>query len=38
MVSEDPFDRMPIAPAMLENLHLISIERAFDVYGVLRRW
>jgi hypothetical protein len=34
----DPFDRMPIAQAMLENLHLVSIERAFDVYGVLRRW
>jgi len=35
---QDPFDRMLIAQAMLENLHLVSIERAFDVYGVLRLW
>ena len=34
----DPFDRMLIAQAMLENLHLVSIERAFDVYGVARLW
>ena len=34
----DPFDRMLIAQAMLENLHLVSIERAFDAYGVARLW
>ncbi|MGH6900130.1 MAG: type II toxin-antitoxin system VapC family toxin [Geminicoccaceae bacterium] len=34
----DPFDRMLIAQAMLENLHLVSSERAFDAYGVLRLW
>ncbi len=34
----DPFDRMLIAQAMQENLHLVSIERAFDAYGVLRLW
>ena len=34
----DPFDRMLIAQAMTENLHLVSIERAFDAYGVLRPW
>ena len=34
----DPFDRMLIAQAMLDNLHLVSIERAFDVYGVARLW
>jgi PIN domain nuclease of toxin-antitoxin system len=34
----DPFDRMLIAQAMLENLYLVSIERAFDVYGVARLW
>jgi PIN domain nuclease of toxin-antitoxin system len=34
----DPFDRMLIAQAMLENLHLTSVERAFDAYGVLRLW
>jgi PIN domain nuclease of toxin-antitoxin system len=33
----DPFDRMLIAQAMLENLHLVSIERAF-AYGVARLW
>jgi PIN domain nuclease of toxin-antitoxin system len=33
-----PFDRMLIAQAMLENLHLVSIERTFDAYGVLRLW
>jgi PIN domain nuclease of toxin-antitoxin system len=35
---QDPFDRMLIAQAMLDNLHLVSIERAFDAYGVLRLW
>jgi PIN domain nuclease of toxin-antitoxin system len=34
----DPFDRMLIAQGMLENLHLVSIERAFDAYGVARLW
>jgi hypothetical protein len=27
---------MLIAQAMLENLYLVSIERTFDAYGVLR--
>jgi PIN domain nuclease of toxin-antitoxin system len=35
---KDPFDRMLIAQAMLGGLHLVSIERAFDAYGVLRLW
>ena len=34
----DPFDRMLIAQAILEDLHLVSIEHAFDAYGVLRLW
>jgi PIN domain nuclease of toxin-antitoxin system len=34
----DPFDRMLIAQSILENLHLVSIERTFDAYGVLRLW
>jgi PIN domain nuclease of toxin-antitoxin system len=34
----DPFDRMLIAQTMLENLHLVSIERTFDAHGVLRVW
>jgi PIN domain nuclease of toxin-antitoxin system len=34
----DPFDRMLIAQAMLENLVLVSNERPFDAYGVGRLW
>jgi PIN domain nuclease of toxin-antitoxin system len=34
----DPFDRMLIAQAMLENLILISNEQPFDAYGVRRLW
>jgi PIN domain nuclease of toxin-antitoxin system len=34
----DPFDRMLIAQAMLENLVLVSNERSFDAYGVSRLW
>jgi PIN domain nuclease of toxin-antitoxin system len=34
----DPFDRMLIAQAMIEELVLVSKERAFDVYGVRRLW
>jgi len=34
----DPFDRMLIAQAMLENLLLVSNEELFDVYGVARLW
>ena len=35
---QDPFDRMLIAQAILENLTLVSNERAFDAYGVRRLW
>jgi PIN domain nuclease of toxin-antitoxin system len=35
---KDPFDRMLIAQAMLDSLHLVSIEHAFDAYGVQRLW
>jgi PIN domain nuclease of toxin-antitoxin system len=35
---KDPFDRMLIAQAILDGLHVVSIERAFDAYGVLRLW
>ena len=34
----DPFDRMLIAQAMLDDLVLVSSERAFDAYGVRRLW
>lgn len=34
----DPFDRMLIAQAMIEDLVLVSNERPFDAYGVRRLW
>jgi PIN domain nuclease of toxin-antitoxin system len=34
----DPFDRMLIAQAMIEELRLVSNERVFDAYGVARLW
>jgi PIN domain nuclease of toxin-antitoxin system len=34
----DPFDRMLIAQAMIEDLILVTNERPFDVYGVTRIW
>lgn len=34
----DPFDRMLIAQAILDDLILVSNERAFDAYGVRRLW
>ena len=35
---KDPFDRMLIAQAQLENLTLVSNEKAFDTFGVTRLW
>ncbi|HZZ22262.1 MAG TPA: type II toxin-antitoxin system VapC family toxin [Roseiarcus sp.] len=34
----DPFDRMLIAQALLDDLVLVSNERAFSAYGVRRLW
>jgi PIN domain nuclease of toxin-antitoxin system len=34
----DPFDRMLIAQAILEDLVLVSNKRSFDAYGVARMW
>lgn len=34
----DPFDRMPIAQAMVEGMTLVSNETAFDRYSVARTW
>lgn len=34
----DPFDRMLIAQALLEDLVLVSNETPFDAYGVNRLW
>ncbi len=35
---KDPFDRMLIAQAMLDDLVLVSNEQVFDAYGVRRCW
>lgn len=34
----DPFDRMLIAQAQIEDLTLVSNDGAFDAYGVSRLW
>lgn len=35
---KDPFDRMLIAQALLEDLTLVSNEKLFDSFGVSRLW
>jgi PIN domain nuclease of toxin-antitoxin system len=34
----DPFDRLIIAQALVENLTVVSRDRAFDSHGVRRVW
>jgi PIN domain nuclease of toxin-antitoxin system len=34
----DPFDRLLIAQSLVENLTIVSIDAAFDRYGVNRLW
>ena len=34
----DPFDRLIIAQAIVEQLPVISLDGAFDAYGVTRHW
>jgi PIN domain nuclease of toxin-antitoxin system len=34
----DPFDRMIVAQASLENLSLVSSDVVFDKYGITRLW
>ena len=34
----DPFDRMLIAQAMVENIPIISADRIFDAYPIRRLW
>jgi len=34
----DPFDRLIIAQAIVEKLTVISLDGAFDAYGVARHW
>jgi PIN domain nuclease of toxin-antitoxin system len=35
---KDPFDRMLMAQAMLDDMVLVSNEQRFDAYGVRRLW
>lgn len=35
---KDPFDRMLIAQAMVENIGLVSSDNAIDAYSVKRIW
>ena len=35
---KDPFDRLLIAQAQVENLTIVSVDTAFDPYGVKRLW
>ncbi len=34
----DPFDRMLIAQASVEQMAIVSVDAAFDAYGVTRLW
>jgi PIN domain nuclease of toxin-antitoxin system len=34
----DPFDRLLVAQALMENLPIISADKALDPYGVTRLW
>nr|WP_242038871.1 PIN domain-containing protein [Anabaena lutea] len=34
----DPFDRMLIAQAMVENIPIISADTIFDTYPIQRLW
>jgi PIN domain nuclease of toxin-antitoxin system len=35
---QDPFDRMLIAQAQIEQMTLVSNEKIFDQFGVIRLW
>lgn len=35
---KDPFDRLIIAQGIVEKIEIISIDAAFDAYGVSRQW
>ena len=34
----DPFDRLIISQAIVENIAVVSIDPAFDAYPIVRRW
>jgi len=35
---KDPFDRLLIAQAKIENIPIVSVDSALDPYGVTRLW
>ena len=35
---KDPFDRLLVAQALIENMPLVSADAVFDQYGVTRLW
>jgi PIN domain nuclease of toxin-antitoxin system len=35
---KDPFDRLLIAQARIEDIPIVSVDVAFDPYGVTRIW
>ena len=35
---KDPFDRLMIAQALVEGIPIVSVDAAFDAYGVTRIW
>ena len=38
MHHKDPFDRLLIAQSLVEQIPLVSVDSAFDPYGVTRLW
>jgi PIN domain nuclease of toxin-antitoxin system len=35
---KDPFDRLTAATALVDGLRLVSVDNAFDAYGLVRLW
>jgi PIN domain nuclease of toxin-antitoxin system len=35
---KDPFDRLLVAQSLVNGLALVSADRVFDAYGVMRAW
>jgi PIN domain nuclease of toxin-antitoxin system len=35
---KDPFDRMIIAQALVDGIPVVSVDSAFDPYGITRIW
>jgi PIN domain nuclease of toxin-antitoxin system len=34
----DPFDRLLIAQGLVEHIPIVSVDRLFDTYAVMRLW